>query len=194
MVMLSRQFARNIMLAIIVWPITTAFAIEASTPDASGSSGSATMSNISSDEVNTSPAEISNSTTPDVVRDVLQYALSHEGKTYRRGGMSPESGFDCSGFVLHVFDHVGGVELPHSASALGKMGRLVNKTELVPGDLVFFHRAKKHISHVGIYLGDNKFIHASSRRTGRVMVSDLNDRYWAKHFVSARHLELNRQY
>jgi cell wall-associated NlpC family hydrolase len=192
--MLSRQFARNIFLAIIVWPITVAFATDVSAPDATGAAGNVTSPDIVSEGVNAPPAGISTSTASDVVRDVLQYALSHEGKTYRRGGMSPESGFDCSGFVLHVFDHVGGVELPHSASALGKMGRLVNKTELVPGDLVFFHRAKKHISHVGIYLGDNKFIHASSRRTGRVMVSDLNDRYWAKHFVSARHLELNWQY
>jgi cell wall-associated NlpC family hydrolase len=190
----SRQFARNIFLAIIVWPISVAFAIEVSAPEVMETSGSVTTPVLSAGEVQTSSAGIADAQPADVMRDVLQYALSHEGKMYRRGGMSPESGFDCSGFVRHVFEYAGGVELPHSASALGKMGRLVSKDELVPGDLVFFHRAKKHISHVGIYLGEDKFIHASSRRTGRVMVSDLKDRYWAKHFVSARHLELNRQY
>lgn len=190
--MLSRQFARNIFLIIIAWTIAAAaWAVEAFTPDAMGASGSAATPPISSfsEVVQPSSADMANSATHAVMREVLQYALSHEGRSYRRGGVSPASGFDCSGFVLHVFEHVGGGDLPHSASALGKMGRLVDKTELAPGDLVFFHRTKKDISHVGIYLGNNKFIHASSHRTGRVMVSDLNERYWAKHFILARHLE-----
>lgn len=187
--MFSRQFLRNIFLAIIVGPVTAAWAIESSTPGANGGFGGVAPSNISSEEARTSSGEILNSATPDVIRDVLQYALSHDGKRYRRGGSSPEAGFDCSGFVRHVFEHVAGIELPHSANDLSKIGNQVSQAELLPGDLVFFRRTKKHIGHVGIYLGDNKFIHASSRRTGRVMVSDLNDRYWAKRYVLARHLD-----
>lgn len=188
--MLSRQFVLNILLAVIVAPITTASAIEVGGSDVTETRGSATSLNVPPEEESSQPAESANSTTPAVMQDVLQYALRHDGKRYRRGGTSPEGGFDCSGFVRHVFDHVAGIELPHSANALSKMGSSVSKAELLPGDLVFFRRTKKHISHVGIYLGDNKFIHASSRRTGRVMVSDLNDRYWAKHYVLARHLDV----
>lgn len=191
--MLSRQFVLNILWAVIVVPIATASAIEVSGSDVTETRGSATSLNVPHEEESSQPAESANSTTPAVMQDVLQYALSHDGKRYRRGGTSPEGGFDCSGFVRHVFEHVGGIELPHSANALSKMGSAVSKAELLPGDLVFFHRTnhhtKKYISHVGIYLGDNKFIHASSRRTGRVMVSDLNDRYWVKHYVLARHLD-----
>lgn len=185
----SRQFLRNIFLVIIVWPITAALAIEASAPGANGDTEGATRSHISSEDVTTPSAEISNSATSEVMQDVLRYALSHDGKRYRRGGTSPEAGFDCSGFVRHVFAHVVGIEFPHSANALSKIGNLVEKSELLPGDLVFFRRTKKHIGHVGIYLGDNKFIHASSRRTGRVMVSDLNEKYWTTRYVLARRLD-----
>ena len=127
---------------------------------------------------------------PDTLQNLLQYALSHEGAPYRRGGANPESGFDCSGFVRHVFDHVEGVALPHSASAISQIGSRIKMTELLPGDLVFFRFMRNTISHVGIYLGNNQFIHASSTRTGSVMVSDLTDSYWAKHFAQSRRLDV----
>lgn len=126
---------------------------------------------------------------PSSIQSLLQYALSHEGVSYRRGGISPESGFDCSGFVRHVFDHVEGVTLPHSANALSQIGSRIKVAELLPGDLVFFRFMRNTISHVGIYLGNNQFIHASSTRTGSVMVSSLTDGYWAKHFALVRRLD-----
>jgi len=126
---------------------------------------------------------------PDPVQTLLQYALSHEGISYHRGGTTPESGFDCSGFVRHVFDHVEGVSLPHSANALSRIGSQIKITELHPGDLVFFRFMRNTISHVGIYLGNNQFIHASSTRSGSVMVSSLTDDYWAKHFALVRRID-----
>lgn len=127
-------------------------------------------------------------TVPNVIHSLLQYALSYEGAAYRRGGTSPQAGFDCSGFVRYVFDHVEGVVLPHSAQALSQIGNHIKMAELHPGDLVFFRLMRHGISHVGIYLGNNQFIHASSTRTGSVMVSDLSDNYWARHFTLARRL------
>ena len=126
---------------------------------------------------------------PEPVQNLLQYALSYEGVSYRRGGISPESGFDCSGFVRHVFDHVEGVTLPHNANALSQIGNRIKTTDLLPGDLVFFRFMRNTISHVGIYLGNNQFIHASSTRSGSVMVSNLADGYWSKHFALVRRLE-----
>lgn len=93
--------------------------------------------------------------------------------SYHRGGVSPESGFDCSGFVRYVFDHADGVMLPHSANAISQFGNRINMTKLLPGDLVFFHFRRNTISHVGIYLGNDQFIHASRLllvRTGNMLL------------------------
>jgi cell wall-associated NlpC family hydrolase len=131
---------------------------------------------------------------PGAVQSLLHYALDFQGVSYQRGGSNPESGFDCSGFVRYVFDRVDGLALPHSASAISQIGVSLKMNELQPGDLVFFHFMRHTISHVGIYLGNEQFIHASSTRTGSVMVSSLNDGYWAKHFSLGRHLDVeNRQ-
>lgn len=118
------------------------------------------------------------------------YALTLAGTPYRFGGDSPETGLDCSGFVGHVFREVAGLELPRSASAIARLGRKIGLEELKPGDLVFFNTLRRAFSHVGIYLGDNRFIHASSSKTGDVVISDLRDRYWARRFDGARRLEL----
>jgi cell wall-associated NlpC family hydrolase len=120
---------------------------------------------------------------------LLPFALSQEGVSYHRGGTSPSSGFDCSGFVRYVFDRAEGLSLPHGANAISKLGEQIKRSELRPGDLVFFHFVRNTISHVGIYLGNHQFIHASSTRTGDVMVSDLDDSFWVRHFTLARRLD-----
>ena len=130
---------------------------------------------------------------PGAVQNLLQYALNYQGVSYRRGGTNPDSGFDCSGFVGYVFDHVEGLALPHSARAISQIGTRINLSELQPGDLVFFHFMRNTVSHVGIYLGNDQFIHASSTRTGSVMVSSLNDSYWSRHFSLARHLDVSEK-
>src|SRR5512139_887231 len=118
--------------------------------------------------------------------EVPMYAISLIGSPYRLGGTSPETGVDCSGFVGHVFRQAAGVVLPRDSRAISEAAQPLAQDELRPGDLVFFNTLHRAFSHVGIYLGDDRFVHASSSRTGSVMVSNLNDRYWRKRFDGAR--------
>lgn len=118
----------------------------------------------------------------------LLYALSLLGTPYKFGGNNPEKGLDCSGFVRQVYKQTEDMNLPHNAKAISQAGETVNKDELKPGDLVFFNTLKRPFSHVGIYAGDGKFVHASSRREKEVTVSSMSDSYWAKRFNGARRL------
>jgi cell wall-associated NlpC family hydrolase len=115
------------------------------------------------------------------------YALGLLGVNYKFGGNTPESGLDCSGLVRYVFQQVTGVDLPRTAKAMSGVGTSVPVADLKPGDLVFFNTRRFAFSHVGIYLGDNQFIHAP--RTGReVEVTTLDKRYWQTRFNGARRL------
>lgn len=120
--------------------------------------------------------------------DLLMYSLSLVGVQYKYGGKSPDTGLDCSGFVSHVFRHVASMALPHNAYAISLVGKKITPQELQPGDLVFFNTLRKSFSHVGIYLGDNRFVHATSSSTGKVEISDISDRYWQARFNGARRL------
>lgn len=118
---------------------------------------------------------------------MMSYALSLVGVKYRYGGSSPETGLDCSGFVSHVFKQAAGLVLPHNAKAISMFGKKITISELQPGDLVFYNTMRHTYSHVGIYLGDNKFVHASV--TGRgVEVVDMKESYWVKRFNGARRM------
>ncbi|MBS3935809.1 MAG: C40 family peptidase [Sulfuritalea sp.] len=122
------------------------------------------------------------------VEAVLERSLNYIGVRYQRGGSSPETGFDCSGFVKYLYDETLGLVLPHNAKAIAQQGERVEKTELQPGDLVFFNTMRRAFSHVGIYLGDGRFIHAP--RTGkRVRVEDMTSRYWSRRFNGARRVQ-----
>jgi cell wall-associated NlpC family hydrolase len=114
-------------------------------------------------------------------------AMDFLGVPYRMGGQSREGGFDCSGFTRHVFERSLGMILPRRASEQANMpGMLqVNQAELKPGDLVFFNTLRHTFSHVGIYIGDNKFIH-SPRAGGSVRVEDMRMAYWQQRFDGAR--------
>ena len=118
-------------------------------------------------------------------QDAIDQAMDLLGIRYRRGGSSPEAGFDCSGFVNHVFREGLGLVLPRSSKEMSKTGEVVDRDELRPGDLVFFNTMRRAFSHVGIYLGDNQFVHAP-RSGGRVRIEDLRDSYWIKRFNGAR--------
>ena len=122
--------------------------------------------------------------------DISIYAVSPVGSPYRLGGTSPETGLDCSGFVDHVFRQIAGVNLPHDSQAISESTQALDRTDLQPGDLVFFNTLDHAFSHVGIYLGDDRFVHATSSRTGSVMVSRLSDRYWRERFDGARRVVL----
>jgi len=118
--------------------------------------------------------------------DISIYAVSLVGSPYRLGGTSPETGLDCSGFVAHVFRQTTGIVLPRDSRAISEAARPLAQAELLPGDLVFFNTLNRAFSHVGIYLGDDRFVHAASSRSGAVMVSNLNDRYWHERYDGAR--------
>ncbi|WP_020166786.1 MULTISPECIES: C40 family peptidase [Methylotenera] len=121
-------------------------------------------------------------------QEVLVNALSLTGIQYKYGGKSPETGFDCSGFVRYVFSQATNLSLPPTARAISQIGKTIKKDELQPGDLVFFNTLKSAFSHVGIYMGDNKFIHAPS--TGKtVRVESMKSSYWAKRFSGAQRLD-----
>jgi cell wall-associated NlpC family hydrolase len=121
------------------------------------------------------------------MQDVLLNALSLKGVRYRYGGTSPETGFDCSGFVRYVFREAANISLPHNARAISQIGNIIASDQLQPGDLVFYNTMKSAFSHVGIYLGNNRFIHAPSSGGG-IRVVNMNDAYWSKRFDGARRI------
>jgi cell wall-associated NlpC family hydrolase len=118
--------------------------------------------------------------------DIPLYAASLVGSPYRLGGTSPETGLDCSGFVGHVFRQAAGILLPRDSHAISQTTRPLARSELQPGDLVFFNTLNRAFSHVGIYLGNDRFVHATSSRTGSVKVSNLGEPYWRERFDGAR--------
>lgn len=120
-------------------------------------------------------------------QDLLLSAMSLIGVKYTWGGNTPESGLDCSGFIRYVFQNSMNMTLPRTAVEMANTGKTIDKTELKPGDLVFFNTLGRTFSHVGIYLGDNRFIH--SPRAGRsVEVANMGQSYWTKRFTGARRI------
>lgn len=125
---------------------------------------------------------------PPHIRDLLLRAMALIGTPYRPGGISPDTGFDCSGFVRYVFQS-SGLTLPRTSDEMSQVGNRVEKNELQPGDLVFFDTLSRPFSHVGIYLGEHRFIHAPSNG-GRVEIVNLTDRYWLRRYNGARRIGL----
>ncbi|WIT14539.1 C40 family peptidase [Paucibacter sediminis] len=127
----------------------------------------------------------------DTASDLVLSAMNFLGVPYKRGGNSIDSGFDCSGFTRHIFEKSVGLVLPHRADEQARLSSLmpIKQDELKPGDLVFFNTMRRTFSHVGIYVGEGKFIHAP--RTGSaVRVEDMREAYWAKRFTGARRADL----
>lgn len=123
----------------------------------------------------------------DGASDMVLTAMNFLGVPYKRGGNSEETGFDCSGFTRYIFEKSIGLILPRRADDQAHVSSLItiNREELKPGDLVFFNTLRRTFSHVGIYIGDGKFIH--SPRTGsEVRVEDMRMSYWNKRFTGAR--------
>jgi cell wall-associated NlpC family hydrolase len=120
--------------------------------------------------------------------EALLQTLLMLGVDFRYGGKSPETGFDCSGLVAHVFREAYGIELPHNARAQSEMGMRVSLSELRAGDLVFYNTLNRPFSHVGIYLGDGRFVHAP--KTGaQVRVEPIRGKYWMRRFDGARRIQ-----
>jgi len=116
--------------------------------------------------------------------ELILSAMGFLGVPYKRGG-SNENGFDCSGFVRSMYEQTVGLVLPRRAKEQAAVTDKIDKQELQPGDLVFFNTLKQTFSHVGIYIGNNQFIH-SPRQGGEVRVEDMRQAYWEKRFNGAR--------
>jgi len=127
----------------------------------------------------------------DTASGLVLSAMHFIGVPYRRGGTSADHGFDCSGFTRHVFENSLGLVLPRRADAQAREAGLrpVRRDDLQPGDLVFFNTMRRAFSHVGIYIGEGRFIHAP-RSGGEVRVEDMRQAYWSKRFNGARRAAL----
>ena len=122
----------------------------------------------------------------DVRKALIAMAMGLRDIRYVRGGHDPATGFDCSGFVRYVFAHAIGMQLPTNSASQFLSGLKVNRADMKPGDLVFFHtRGKGGISHVGIYISNGNFIHSPASGQS-VQISSLDEAYWAQHFAGAK--------
>ena len=144
-----------------------------------------------SNRITSVASQLANTVTSSVVdgtESLINNAMQLIGVRYRWGGNTPQSGLDCSGFVRYVFNDTFGFLLPRKSAQMSQVGLEIRKDELRPGDLVFFNTMRHAFSHVGIYVGDNKFIHSPSKGTS-VRVDDLGSLYWDKRFDGARRLD-----
>lgn len=117
--------------------------------------------------------------------ELVVTAMGFLGVPYRRGGDSVETGFDCSGFVRAMYEQTVGLVLPRRAAEQAQATQSIPRDDLKPGDLVFFNTMRRAFSHVGIYVGDGKFIH-SPRSGAQVRVEDMQTSYWQRRFNGAR--------
>ncbi|WP_449413108.1 C40 family peptidase [Pandoraea soli] len=124
----------------------------------------------------------------DKASDVVLGALNYIGVRYKYGGNTPDSGLDCSGFVRYVFQDTLNFMLPRRAEEMSQVGERIAKTDLKPGDLVFFNTMRRSFSHVGIYIGGDKFVHAPATG-GKIRVEDLRESYWSARYNGARRVE-----
>ena len=123
--------------------------------------------------------------------ELVMQAMGLLGVPYKSGGTSEEKGFDCSGFVRYMYEKSVGLVLPRRAEEQAKVTEEISRSELKPGDLVFFNTLKRTFSHVGIYVGDGKFIHAP--RPGKaVRVDDMREAYWQQRFNGARRVQAGK--
>jgi cell wall-associated NlpC family hydrolase len=120
--------------------------------------------------------------------EALLQALLALGLDYRYGGTSPVTGFDCSGLVAHVYLEAWNIRLPRNTAAQSQVGAPVSLTELQAGDLLFYDTQKRPYSHVGIYLGDGRFVHAP-KSGARVRVESIRSAYWSQRYNGARRVE-----
>jgi cell wall-associated NlpC family hydrolase len=117
--------------------------------------------------------------------DVVIFALGLIDTDYRFGGKNPEAGLDCSGMVSYIYHGAAGLRMTGSAADIARRGRPIARDRLRPGDLVFFNTRNLPFSHVGVYIGDDRFVHAPSSK-GRVRIERMSSRYFAQRFETAR--------
>ncbi|MDD5181079.1 MAG: C40 family peptidase [Gallionellaceae bacterium] len=127
----------------------------------------------------------------DAMNDLAVFAISLADTSYRHGGDSPETGFDCSGFVRYVFQKSAGWILPRTSLEMSRTGESLEVDQLRPGDLVFFNTQKQLFSHVGIYVGEDRFVHAPSKGKA-ISLANMHEHYWQSRYDGARRINLPR--
>jgi len=181
------KFKKLLNLALVGWLFgasNVSFALDLPFFSNSESATSTAANNAQADQQDQTKSPSWSST----AQEIILHAIGQTGVRYKYGGITPDTGFDCSGFVRYVFQQAANLTLPHGARAISQVGTNVSKDELQPGDLVFFNTLRSVTSHVGIYVGNNRFIHSPSAG-GTISVTDMNDAYWSKRFTGARHVE-----
>ena len=136
-------------------------------------------------------ARTNNDRTSGSADELIGNAMGLLGVAYRYGGTSVSTGFDCSGFMQHIFKRAMGINLPRTSAEQAQMGTPVARSELQPGDMVFFRTlGGSRISHVGLYIGNDRFIHAP--RTGKnIEITSLSNKYWSGKYAFARRVKKN---
>ena len=128
----------------------------------------------------------------DEAGDLIMNAMSLIGLSYRFGGNSPTQGLDCSGFMQYIFKRSMGITLPRTSAEMATVGQQVDRANLKPGDMVFFGSGGR-ISHVGMYIGNDRFIHAP--RTGRdIEITSMNGNYWKSRYITARRVDRSSRF
>lgn len=187
---LSGPLAKRAMPWLLAAALASGVAVARAEPDAGNDPVSRFLIQKGLVEPSTSPSEPGSTFVGrmrETASDMVITAMNFLGVRYRRGGNSAEEGFDCSGFTRHIFEKSLGLVLPRRADEQANAPGLVTirREELKPGDLVFFNTLRRTFSHVGIYVGEGKFIHAPRSGTS-VRVEDMRFAYWAKRFTGAR--------
>lgn len=136
------------------------------------------------------PAPASISTAPSSAEGPLAHLLHALGTQYRYGGSSLKTGFDCSGLIAHVFEQSWGIAMPRTAAGQSRVGKPVKRRDLIPGDLVFYNTRNQPYSHVGMYIGNGRFVHAP-KPGARVRVERVDTSYWRARFNGARRLDID---
>jgi cell wall-associated NlpC family hydrolase len=134
------------------------------------------------------PRPDSSESSDEKMNELVMYAVSLADTPYHYGGTTPDNGFDCSGFVDHVFKHSLGVSLPRTSHEISRVGTSVSLKQLRPGDLVFYNTQHSSYSHVGIYVGENKFVH-SPKSGSQIRVEKMNEKYWLNRYNGARRIK-----
>jgi cell wall-associated NlpC family hydrolase len=165
-----------------------AAAIQASNASPNATTSVADVSQPAVEESRVQRAQKLLSNVTDKASDVVLGALNYIGVRYKYGGNTPDSGLDCSGFVRYVFQDTLNFMLPRRSEEMSQVGERIAKTDLKPGDLVFFNTMRRSFSHVGIYIGGDKFVHAPATG-GKIRVEDLRESYWSARYNGARRVE-----
>ncbi len=167
---------RRVACTVIGFLVVTGYALAAPTNHTGDMNVATGLTHVSGDNTNAA--------------DIVFNALSTLGSLYKRGGDHPDAGFDCSGLVRWVFRTAIGRELPRTSFQMSHQGASIDPTQLRPGDLVFYNTLRRAFSHVGIYIGEGRFIHAPSRGR-KVEIVEMREPYWQKRFNGARRVLSN---